>query len=115
LNVISLTTDSSIITAWSNDQSFDNVFSRQVEAYGKKNAILIVLTTSGNSKNIISAIKTARMNKMIIIGFTGKGGGMVKPECDICLDVPSDDTALIQEIHISLYHFLCEIIEEAFR
>ncbi len=112
LPVLSLTADSSILTAIGNDYSFENIFARQVEAYGKPGDVLIAISTSGNSKNIINALKTAREKDLICIGFTGRSGGKMIDDCDISLVVPADQTSLIQEIHTHLIHSICELIEK---
>ncbi|MDP2750159.1 MAG: D-sedoheptulose 7-phosphate isomerase [Nanoarchaeota archaeon] len=109
---IALTTDTSILTAWGNDYNFDTVFSRQVEALGKENDVLIAITTSGSSKNIIEAIKKAKSQKMKIIGLLGKDGGQAKSLCDIPIIIPSKITARIQEGHMLIYHIMCELIEK---
>jgi phosphoheptose isomerase len=112
LPVMSLTSDSGILTAWGNDTSFDNIFARQVESYGQPGDVLLAISTSGNSANIIEALKTARERNMICIGFIGKDGGKMKDLCDIAMVVPSDNTQHIQEVHIHLIHTLCELIEQ---
>lgn len=109
---IALTTDTSILTAWGNDYNFDTVFSRQIEALGKENDVLIAITTSGSSKNIIEAIKKAKSQKMKIIGLLGKDGGQAKSLCDIPIIIPSKITARIQEGHMLIYHIMCELIEK---
>ena len=109
---IALTTDTSILTAVGNDYGFDEVFRRQVEALVKPNDIIIGITTSGNSSNIIKAINQAKELGAITIGFTGKDGGQLKEICDHCLVIPSNNTARIQEAHILIGHILCEIIDE---
>ncbi len=111
LPAIALTTDTSALTAIGNDFGFEHVFARKVEAHGNKGDVLIAISTSGNSKNILLAAKTAKKLGMKVIGLTGKSGGLLKPLCDICICVPSDQTPRIQEIHISIGHILCEEIE----
>lgn len=112
LPAIALTTSSGIITATANDTSFDEIFSRQIEALGKKGDIAIGLSTSGNSKNVIKAIKKAKEKGIYTIAFTGETGGALKEVADLCIRVPSKDTPRIQEMHILLGHLLCEVIEE---
>jgi D-sedoheptulose 7-phosphate isomerase len=112
LKVISLVADAAVVTAWSNDYSYDDVFARQVEAYGESGGVLLGLSTSGNSKNVIAAFEQARRMNMVTIALTGEGGGRLAPLADILLDVPSKSTPRIQEMHICLYHYLCEKIEE---
>lgn len=112
LNVISLSDNVGILTAVANDYSYDDVFARQVEAYGKPGSVIIGLSTSGNSTNVIRAFEAARDQGMKTIGFTGKGGGKMAPWSDILLDVPSSVVPLIQQVHICLYHHLCHAIEQ---
>ena len=106
-----LTVDTSILTGIGNDYGFDKIFARQIEANAKKGDIFIGISTSGNSKNILEAIKEAKEKEMFIIGFTGETGGKMKEECDILLNVPSKDTPRVQESHILIGHILCEIVE----
>ena len=111
---ISLAQDTSTITACGNDYSFDIQFSRSLEALGKKKDILIAISTSGNSKNIINVLKTAKKMKIFSIGFLGNRGGKSKNLCDIPLVVNSNNTARIQETHIFLGHFIFESVETRF-
>ena len=111
LNVRALTADTAVLTAWANDYSYETVFARQVEAYGTAGGVLLAITTSGNSKNVLAAAAQARAMKMSVIGLTGEGGGKLGPLCDVLLDVPSRSTPRIQEMHVMLYHYLCESIE----
>jgi D-sedoheptulose 7-phosphate isomerase len=111
---IALTTDTSALTAISNDYGYDKVFSRQVEALAREGDLLIGISTSGNSANIISAFKVARELGCKTIGFSGRGGGEMYTFCDINLIVPSDDTPRIQEMHILIGHILCQAIDDAF-
>ena len=108
---IALTTDSSALTAISNDYGFDRVFDRQVEALANKGDLLIGISTSGNSANILSALKVAKEIGCKTLGMSGKNGGKMTEVCDINLVVPSDDTPRIQEMHILLGHTLCQIID----
>ena len=108
---IALTTDSSFITAWSNDIGFDSVFSRQIQGLGKEGDVLIGISTSGNSKNIINAIKQAKYKKLKTITFTGRGGGKLDGLADVTIKVPSKNTQRIQEAHIMVGQILCSIIE----
>lgn len=103
--------DAGTITCWGNDRSFDGVFARQIETLCAANDVLVAFSTSGNSKNIISAIEAAKRTKTPIIGVLGKGGGKATSLCDLSIVVPSDDTARIQELHITLVHLWCEVIE----
>lgn len=107
-----LTVNTSVITAIGNDYSFDKIFSKQIEGIGEKGDIAIGISTSGNSKNVVEAINIAKEKKLFTIGFTGRSGGKLKKITDICLQVPSDDTPRIQEIHIMIGHIICEIIEK---
>lgn len=109
---IALTTDTSALTAIGNDYGFDDVFSRQVEGLGRAGDVLIGISTSGNSKNVVKAIEMARSIGMHTIGFTGEGGGKMAALCDLLFAVPSKVTARIQEMHILAGHIMCEIAEE---
>jgi D-sedoheptulose 7-phosphate isomerase len=111
LNVICLTSSAAMITAWSNDVGYDSVFARQVEAYGRPGGVLLGLSTSGNSKNVVMAFERARANGMTTVGLTGQGGGELAVLSDILIAVPSRDTPMIQQAHLCLYHFICEQVE----
>jgi D-sedoheptulose 7-phosphate isomerase len=111
---LALTTDTSALTAIGNDYGFEYVFSRQVEALGKKEDVLIGISTSGNSQNVINAIKSARKIGMKIITLSGKSGGKMKDLGDVNIVVPSDDTPRIQEMHIMIGHMICALIDESF-
>jgi len=111
---IALTTDTSAITAIGNDYGYDLVFSRQLEALGRKGDLLVAISTSGNSKNVLNALEFARKNGIKTLGFSGKGGGLMNELCDINLVVPSSDTARIQEMHIFFVHTICQAIDAAF-
>ncbi|MFJ4290377.1 phosphoheptose isomerase [Cupriavidus sp. NPDC089707] len=116
LAAIALTTDSSILTAIGNDYDFSKVFSKQVEALGVPGDILLAISTSGNSANVIAAVEAARQREMAVIALTGKGGGVIGSlldEFDIHLCVPSERTARIQEVHLLTLHCLCDGIDEA--
>ena len=108
---IALTTDSSFITAWSNDTDFESIFSRQIQGLGKEGDVLVGISTSGNSKNIINAIKQAKYKKLSTIAFTGKTGGNLDGIADITIKVPSGNTQRIQESHIMIVQILCSIVE----
>jgi len=112
LNAIALTTDTSIITSVGNDSGFEQVFARQVNALGCEGDIFIALSTSGNSANLIEALKICRANNILTIGLTGETGGKMADICDICIRVPSIDTPRIQEVHILIGHIMCSIVEE---
>ena len=109
---IALTTDSSILTAIGNDYNYDYIFQRQIEALANNGDLLIGISTSGNSMNVINAIKEAKVKKCKTIGFTGNTGGKMKDLCDINLIIPSKTTARIQEIHIIIGHIICKYIDE---
>ena len=108
---IALTTDSSFITAWSNDTDFDSIFSRQVQGLGAEGDILIGISTSGNSENVINALKQAKYKNLKTIAFAGKTGGSLDGIADITIKVPSDNTQRIQESHIMIGQILCSLIE----
>lgn len=112
LAAVALTTDTSVITAISNDYSFDIVFSRQVESIGNEGDVLILLSTSGRSVNILKAAEAAHKKKITVIGITGKTGGQIMDYCDLLIKAPSDITPRIQECHILIFHIICSIIEE---
>lgn len=110
---IALTADSAVMTAWSNDYSYDTVFSRQVEALGEEGGVLWGISTSGNSGNVLKAMEQAKKMGMTTIALTGQGGGKMAAISDILLDVPSKETPFIQQVHICLYHYICGKIDEA--
>lgn len=108
---IALTTDTSILTCISNDYDFNKVFSRQIEALCHADDVVIGISTSGNSKNILNGIQAAKEKGAFTIGLTGKTGGQLAQLADCCLQIPSDNTARIQEAHIFIGHCICEWIE----
>ena len=108
---MSLCVDPSVMTCIGNDYGYNEVFARQLQGMGVKGDAFIGISTSGNSDNIVQAIKEARKKDMLVIGFLGKSGGKIKEMCDISLVVPSDNTPRIQEVHTFTVHLLCEIIE----
>ena len=110
---LALTTDTSFITAWSNDRDFETIFSRQIEAIGNKGDVLIAISTSGNSKNVIRAIETAKEKRIRVIVLTGKSGGNMANSGNINICIPSDDTQRIQEGHLMVEHILCESVESS--
>jgi D-sedoheptulose 7-phosphate isomerase len=110
---IALTTDTSAITAIGNDYGFEQVFARQVEGLGKRGDVLLALSTSGRSPNILAALSTARQGGLVTIGFTGSKGEALRPLCDHLLVAPSDDTPIIQQLHLAVAHGICEAIELA--
>jgi len=109
---LALTVDSSILTAGGNDYGYDNVFKRQVEAYGSDGDVLVAITTSGTSKNVVLAVEEAKRRGVRTIGLLGGTGGVLKDMCDASVVVPSSVTARIQESHILIGHIWCEMIEE---
>jgi D-sedoheptulose 7-phosphate isomerase len=111
LPAIALTTDTSILTSVSNDFAFNEIFSKQLKALGKKGDIAVGLSTSGNSPNVIRAIETAKEMGMKTVAFTGMDGGKLFKKADITLLVPSSSTPRIQETHILIGHILCEMVE----
>ena len=112
LPALALTTDTSVLTAIANDFGYDLCFERQVEAFVKNGDVVFGLSTSGNSASIINATLLAKKKGAKTIAFTGKGGGRLKDHVDVCLEIPSTDTARIQECHITIGHILCSIIEK---
>jgi len=109
---LALTTDTSALTAIGNDMGFEHLFARQIEALGKEGDIAIGISTSGNSANVLAGLKTARAQGLITVGLSGKDGGQMHDLCDILLVVPSDTTARIQEMHITLGQMLCGALEQ---
>ena len=112
LPALALTTDTSVLTSVSNDYGFENIFSRQLEAFAQEGDIFIAISTSGTSKNIIRAVEIAKIKKVKTIGFLGKSGGMLKDMVDMPLIIPSDDTARIQEMHILVGHIICAYVDK---
>jgi D-sedoheptulose 7-phosphate isomerase len=108
---IALTTDSSVLTAIGNDYGYDRVFERQVLGLGRPGDVLLAISTSGRSPNILRAIGAARERGVAVVGFTGSSGGDIAPLCDVCLRVPSDSTPLIQQVHITAGHIICGLVE----
>lgn len=111
LPAIALTTDSSILTSVGNDYGFNHIFSRQVEALCNEGDIVIGISTSGNSANVVAGIETARDAGALTVGLTGSGGGRLADLCDVTLAMPSGDTPRVQEAHILIGHILCDLIE----
>ena len=111
LPAISLVSEASLITAYSNDVAADLVFAQQVLGYGLPGDILLAISTSGNSKNVIHAAQVAKVQGMTVVGLTGRSGGLLKEFADVLICAPSDDTYIIQEYHLSLYHALCAGVE----
>ena len=111
LPALSIVSHSSLITAIANDLDGNLIFAQQIWAMGKANDILLAISTSGNSENILLAAKTARAKNMAVIGLTGAGGGKLAPLCDVLIDVPSNDVASVQEMHLPIYHEICRQLE----
>ena len=109
---IALTTDTSMLTAIGNDYGFEKIFSRQIEANGVKGDVFIGISTSGNSQNVIDALRTAKAKGLITIGLSNETGGKMAQFCDHCIKVPSMETPRIQEVHIVIAHIICCIVEK---
>jgi len=110
---IALTTDSSFLTAWSNDTDFNTIFSRQLDGLGKAGDVLVAISTSGNSENIVQAVERAKAMDMAVIILTGQSGGKLHDKGDVVIRIPSDDTQRIQEGHLLAEHIMCEMVENA--
>jgi D-sedoheptulose 7-phosphate isomerase len=106
--------NTSYLTAVANDYGFDEIYSRLIDGIGEAGDVLVGLSTSGTSANIIKAFETAKKKGMITIGFTGKSGGNMKPLCDHLINIPSTDTPRIQESHIMVGHIICQLVEEQY-
>ncbi len=114
LPALALTTDSSVLTSISNDGSFEDVYSRQIEALGSKGDVAWGITTSGKSGNVLKAFQMAKALGLKTIAFTGQDNGRIEKTVDCCVSVPSKSTPRIQELHITLAHIVCELVEESF-
>ncbi|MEK7830888.1 MAG: D-sedoheptulose 7-phosphate isomerase [Acidobacteriota bacterium] len=112
LAAIALTTDTSLLTAISNDRHFDFVFARQVQAIGRKGDVALAISTSGNSPNVIAAVEQARAMELSTIGLLGADGGKVAALVDLALIVPHAETPRIQEVHITISHIICQLVED---
>ena len=112
LPAIALTTNQALLTAWSNDHQFDDVFARQVEALGGAGDVALGISTSGNSTNVVNALRRARGLGLKTVGLTGKGGGRMAEHCDVLMAVPLTETPRIQEVHLVTYHAICAALEE---
>jgi len=110
---ITLTTDSPFLTAWSNDTDFNTIFSRQLDGLGNAGDVLIAISTSGNSENIVQAVARAKAMDMAVIILTGQSGGKLREKGDVIIRIPSDDTQRIQEGHLLAEHIMCEVVENA--
>jgi D-sedoheptulose 7-phosphate isomerase len=113
LPALALTANTSDLTALGNDYGFDHVFTRLVQAHGREGDVAVAISTSGNSPNVLSAVKEAHERGLHTVGLIGKDGGKLAPLVDVAIVVPSDDTQRIQESHITIGHALCELIDEA--
>ncbi len=111
LPAMALHGNTSSLTAIGNDYGYDHVFAREVAAHGRPGDVLLALSTSGNSENVLRAIEAARETRMTVIGLTGESGGKMRDLCDVCLCVPSASTPRIQECHILIGHTICELLE----
>lgn len=109
---IALTTDTSVITAIGNDYGYERIFSRQIQANGNNGDMFIGISTSGNSANVIEAIKECKDKGLTVVGLTGEKGGKMAEMCDYCIKVPSNETPRIQEAHILIGHIICSVVEE---
>lgn len=114
LPAISLVSQTSLISAIANDTAADIVFAQQVYGYGREGDVLLGLSTSGNARNAIHAMQVARALGLHTVGLTGPTGGLLKPLCEVCICVPGESTAAIQERHMPIYHVLCAMLEEEF-
>lgn len=110
---IALTTDTSALTAIANDYGYEQVFARQIEGLGRKGDVFVGLTTSGQSPNILAALKTARAQGLVTVGFTGPKGASLASLCDHLLVAPTDDTPVVQQIHLAAGHAICDAVEQA--
>jgi D-sedoheptulose 7-phosphate isomerase len=110
---LALTTDSSVLTSIANDYGFEQVFARQVEGLGQRGDVLMAMSTSGKSPNILAALRTARERGLVTIGLTGIKGENLRTLCDHLLVAPSDDTPVIQQIHLAVAHGICDEVEQA--
>jgi D-sedoheptulose 7-phosphate isomerase len=109
---LALHVNTSALTAIGNDYGYERVFARELSAHARPGDVFLAITTSGNSRNILRAIEAAREGKVVVIGLTGELGGEMRAACDLCLCVPSSSTARIQEMHITIGHAICELLEE---
>jgi len=112
LRAMALHVNTSALTAIGNDYGYEHVFARELSAHARPGDVFLALTTSGNSQNILCAIQAARKSKVVVIGLTGESGGKMRAACDLCLCVPSRSTPRIQEMHITIAHAICQLVEE---
>lgn len=113
LPALALSTDGGVLTCIANDTGFENIFARQVEAFGARGDVLLAITTSGNSPNVVAAVGQARAKGMRVVGLLGRDGGKVRSLCDLALVVESDDTQRIQETHNLVGHIVCDLVERS--
>lgn len=114
LPAVALSTDTSVLTCIANDFGYEAVFARQIEALGRPGDIAWALSTSGNSPNVLRGVEVARARGLVVIGLTGGDGGKLAPLCDLALVAPTPETAFIQEIHLTILHVVCELLDIAF-
>ena len=114
LPCLALTTDTSVLTCLANDYGFEEVFERQVNAHVEAGDVLIAMSTSGNSPNILRAVEAAKRRNATVLGFSGRGGGKLKELADVCLVAPADKSPRIQELHITCAHVLCDLVESRY-
>jgi D-sedoheptulose 7-phosphate isomerase len=112
LRALALHANTSALTAIGNDYGYEHVFARELSAHARSGDVLLAISTSGNSRNILRAIKAAHEKAVRVVGLTGESGGEMRAACDLCLCVPSNSTARIQEMHITIGHTICELVEE---
>jgi len=112
LRALALHGNTSALTAIGNDYGYEHVFARELSAHARPGDVLLAISTSGNSRNILRAIEVAREHKVTVIGLSGDSGGQMRTACDLCISVPSKSTARIQEMHITIGHAICELLEE---
>jgi D-sedoheptulose 7-phosphate isomerase len=114
IDCICLSSNTAVLTAWANDYAYDTVFARQVEAHGRNGGVLLGISTSGNSGNVVRAFEAARALGVKTVALTGRGGGKLAPLSDVLIDVPSRHTPIVQQLHVCIYHYVCEQIEARF-
>jgi D-sedoheptulose 7-phosphate isomerase len=112
LAALALTTDTSVLTSIANDSDFSRVFARQIEALGRQGDVAVGISTSGRSSNVIAGLRAARARRLVTVGFSGESDGAMRDLCDSIIRVPSKTTARIQEVHITVGHILCQIVDE---
>lgn len=113
LPALALTTDTSILTSIGNDYGFENIFLRQIQGLGRPGDVAVGISTSGNSPNVLRAMESAQEQGLVTIALTGRGGGALARQAQFCLRVPSENTARIQESHITIGHLICQAVDEA--